>query len=93
MTHDTSHSDLREAVEHITDKFTEPGTKYLRDLNDELLALFDAELTRQVYEAKISELRYVRDKLTSDTPTFINIQDRTADLKRTATNERGNDEN
>lgn len=32
--------DIRTAIETITDQFTQPGEKYLRDLNDQLVQLF-----------------------------------------------------
>jgi len=89
-TYDTSHSELQakfEATFLDGEPLYDGGAAMLRA--ETVFEWFDAELTRQVVEARIDELRYVRDKLTSDTPTFINIQERIADLKRTATNERG----
>jgi len=41
---------VREALEAITDQFTQPGTKYLRDLNDQILELLAAETKRVAIE-------------------------------------------
>lgn len=47
---------LREQIEAITDQFTEPGTKYLRDLNGQILALFTSTIEAEV----VSELEAIK---------------------------------
>lgn len=47
---------LREQIETITDQFTQPGTKYLRDLNDQLVTLFTSKLETATHEARLDEL-------------------------------------
>lgn len=42
--------ELRAAIEAITDQFTEPGIKYLKDLNNQLLALFAEEREKFIGE-------------------------------------------
>lgn len=52
----TNSHNIQGEIEKITDQFTQPGTRYLRDLNDKLLALFTTELEKAVIATHIEKM-------------------------------------
>ena len=50
---------LREQVEAITDQFTQPGTKYLKDLNNQLIEAIDQYTANAVRAALESQTNHL----------------------------------
>lgn len=57
---------LREKLETITWQFTEPGTKHLSDLNDQLEQLLNSELQSQAKKHESEKAEAVKEALLSE---------------------------
>jgi len=73
---------VREALEAITDQFTQPGTKYLRDLNDQILELLAAETKRVAIEARIEAYKHLNRTYWDDKTDSIPCKDIDAEIER-----------